>query len=96
MLPVANGIPVARGLAPVRLRSSRNSAYAVCLKKRGRRFWVRFATQRGQVPSPQGASISLVIGERLWNRAFQSTASAFDSAIRKGRRFVLYLPLETL
>jgi hypothetical protein len=51
--------PVARGLAPVRLRSSRNQADAISLQEPGSRNWGGFATQRGgaavrQAPSPQG------------------------------------------
>jgi len=40
---------VARGLAPVRLRSSRKPDNSVYLKNAEGRF----ATQRGQAPSPQ-------------------------------------------
>ncbi|TPG75084.1 hypothetical protein EAH78_22940 [Pseudomonas arsenicoxydans] len=51
-------VSVARGLVgpphrPVRLRSSRKSLNAVCLKTCGVWIWGRFATQRGQAPSPQ-------------------------------------------
>ncbi|PAU60546.1 hypothetical protein BZL43_06785 [Pseudomonas sp. PICF141] len=49
---------MARGLAPVRLRSSR-------------RFWGRFATQRGQAPSPQVHHVpgpnSMFCGQKPFN-----------------------------
>jgi hypothetical protein len=44
---------VARELAPVRLRSSRNSVGAVCQLKFGGRSRGCFAAQREQAPSPQ-------------------------------------------
>ncbi|MGX1183987.1 hypothetical protein AB7M29_001666 [Pseudomonas sp. F-14 TE3623] len=47
-------LPVVRGLAPVRLRSSREPGFAVDLMKSGDRFWGCCATQRGQAPSPRG------------------------------------------
>jgi len=80
---------------PVRLRSSRNPVNAVCLRTLGSQFWSRFATQRGgaafrQAPSPQAS------GSKSLTRALKPTLFASNSAIRKGRRFVLYLPLETL
>ncbi|VVM86953.1 hypothetical protein PS662_02623 [Pseudomonas fluorescens] len=82
--------PVARGFIPVRLRSSRNPTNAVCLSKRVSRFWGRFATQRGQVPSPQA------FGSTSLTRTLKPTSFPYSSTARSGRRFALCLPLETL
>ncbi|PQO97113.1 hypothetical protein C5612_29520 [Pseudomonas frederiksbergensis] len=52
---MASELVVARGLAPVRLRSSRKPANSVCLIHLVYRFGGRFAAQRGQAPSPRQA-----------------------------------------
>jgi hypothetical protein len=88
--------PVARGFIPDRLRSSRSPANTVSLQKPGHRFWGRCAPHRGQVPSPQGINIPPKSGWRLRSRASQTNKFANNGAARKGRRFVLCLPLETL
>ncbi|KAE9638355.1 hypothetical protein EJA70_31580 [Pseudomonas sp. PB103] len=99
--PVISEPPVARGFIPDRLRSSRSPANAVSLQKPGHRFWGRCAPQRGgatfrQVPSPQGINIPPKSGWRLRSRASHANEFANNGAARKGRRFVLCLPLETL
>jgi len=80
-------LTVARGLAPVRLRSSRSPVNTICLNKR---MGGRFAAQRGQAPSPQ------VFGSQPLAIAEKPLSFATASAIQPGRRFVLRLPLETL
>ncbi|PTT32790.1 hypothetical protein DBR18_02700 [Pseudomonas sp. HMWF021] len=99
---VLKGFSVARGFIPDRLRSSRNPANAVLLKEPVIRFWGCFATHRGQVPSPQIAHWPQEVRTPRWSgsrprcRAFETTQRIDFSAARKGRRFVLCLPLETL
>ncbi len=88
--------PVARGFIPDRLRSSRSPVDTASLKDRAGRFWGRCAPHRGQVPSPQGINIPPKSGWRLRSRASQTNKFANNGAARKGRRFVLCLPLETL
>ena len=88
--------PVARGLVPDRLRSSRDPVNTVSLENRAGRFWGRFAPHRGQVPSPQEIVAPPWIGSMPRFRAFPNNEFAYNSAARKGRRFVLCLPLETL
>jgi hypothetical protein len=99
--PVISEPPVARGFIPDRLRSSRSPANAVSLQKPGHGFWGRCAPQRGgatfrQVPSPQEIVAPPWIGSDLRFRASQTNKFANNGAARKGRRFVLCLPLETL
>ena len=88
--------PVARGFIPDRLRSSRSPVDTVSLKDRAGRFWGRCAPQRGQVPSPQEIVAPPWIGSEPRSRAPQTNKFANNGAARKGRRFVLCLPLETL
>ena len=88
--------PVARGFIPVRLRSSRNPVNAVSLIHRGAWFWGRFAARREQAPSPQEVRSPRWSGSRPRFRAPQTNKFANNGAARKGRRFVLCLPLETL
>ena len=81
--------PVARELAPARLRSSRSSANTACLNKRDSWFWGCSAAQREQAPSPQRQRSGPMA------RALEPASFASNSAARTGRRFVLCLPLET-
>src|SRR5471032_1984857 len=51
------------GIHPHSAGSSRNPLIAAYLEHRGGWFWGRFATQRGQAPSPQG------VHDQMWERA---------------------------
>jgi len=52
-LPKGHYGPVARELAPARLRSSRKTYDPIYLKNHDCQVWGRFAAQREQAPSPQ-------------------------------------------
>ncbi|KAA0988549.1 hypothetical protein FQ192_15980 [Pseudomonas sp. ANT_J12] len=84
--PVACEFPVARELAPAGLRSSPKTLRRGVSVKPRLLFYDCFAAGREQAPSPQ----------RPCARALGFTLFASDSATRKGRRFVLCLPLESL
>ncbi|PMY50436.1 hypothetical protein C1X69_21350 [Pseudomonas sp. FW305-67] len=90
MPPVAGEFPVARELAPAGLRSSPKTLRRGVAVKPHPLFYDCFAAEREQAPSPQRRCARPLAG------ALESTSSASDSATRKGRRFVLCLPLETL
>ncbi|TNB93700.1 hypothetical protein FHG55_18430 [Pseudomonas jessenii] len=100
--PESEYFPVARELAPARLRSSRNPMNSVSLRHRSVWFWGCCAPRREQAPSPQIAHFPQEVLVPRWSgsrprcRAFETTQRINFSAARKGRRFVLCLPLETL
>ena len=52
---MARGLLWRGGLPPFGCAAAVNPNNAVCLKNRDRWFWGRYATQRGQAPSPQKA-----------------------------------------
>jgi hypothetical protein len=60
---------VARGLAPVRLRSSRQSGNVFYLKRIIELYWGRCAAQREQAPSPQGFELPRYNGMYRLNNA---------------------------
>src|SRR5471032_281175 len=90
MLSAASKLPVARELAPAGLRSSPKTTHRSMSVKPHLLFYDCCAAEREQAPSPQRRS------SRPRARALGFTSFASNSAARKGRRFVLCLPLETL